>query len=167
MRLLKVDLLTLRMPLVSPFTTSFGQQTERYPLLVRVVADHLGREVTGWGECVALPDPVYSSEYLDSARDVLQRYLVPAVAMLPGRAWGAEAAASAMRDVVGHPMAKAALEMAILDAQLRPGGPVLPTTSASSPTVCPPGFLSVSNPLLPNWLMLSAVTLRRATDGSN
>jgi O-succinylbenzoate synthase len=121
MRLLDVELITLRMPLVAPFTTSFGRQDERFPLLVRLAADVGGTQGTGWGECVALPDPVYSPEYLDSAREVLARYLVPALAALPeaGAPWGAEAVAGALHHIVGHRMAKAALEMAVLDAQLR------------------------------------------------
>ena len=124
MRLREVELITLRMPLVAPFTTSFGQQDERFPLLVRLTAEIGGTEVTGWGECVVLADPVYSPEYLDSAREVLARYLVPALAALPdspqqGAPWGAEAVAGALHHIVGHPMAKAALEMAVLDAQLR------------------------------------------------
>ena len=36
--LLSLDLLTLRLPLVSPFRTSFGVQTDRTPMLVRVEA---------------------------------------------------------------------------------------------------------------------------------
>lgn len=121
MKLLAVDLITLRMPLVAPFTTSFGIQTERYPLVVRVNADVAGAETTGWGECVALRDPVYSPEYLDDARHVLQHYLLPMLADLPGD-WGAADVGPALAPIVGHPMAKAAIEMAVLDAGLRATG---------------------------------------------
>ena len=54
---MKVEMVELRriaMPLVRPFRTSFGTQTARDILLVRVVTD-VGE---GWGECVALADPV-------------------------------------------------------------------------------------------------------------
>ena len=34
-------------------------------------------EAEGWGECVAMSDPLYSSEYVDAAADVLRRFLVP------------------------------------------------------------------------------------------
>ena len=61
------------MPLVAPFRTSFGTQTARDVLLLRVVTD----EAEGWGECVAMSDPLYSSEYVDAAADVLRRFLVP------------------------------------------------------------------------------------------
>ena len=124
MRLLSVELMTLRMPLVTPFTTSFGTQTERFPLLLCVTAAHKGEEVEGWGECVALVDPVYSSEYLDGAREVLSRYLIPALFDYQdsGREITAETLDDCWGHIVGHRMAKAALEMAVLDAQLRSQG---------------------------------------------
>lgn len=45
-------------PLVSPFRTSFGVETGRDILVVRVETD----DAQGWAECVALADPLYSSE---------------------------------------------------------------------------------------------------------
>ena len=121
MRIIAFDLITVRLPLVSPFTTSFSTQTERTPLLVRLTAEHDGRQVIGWGECVALVDPVYSPEFLDGARTVLERYLIPRLFdwQESGRAVTAETVATALHHIVGHRMAKAALEMAVLDAQLR------------------------------------------------
>lgn len=56
----RIDLITIRMPLSAPFTTSFSTQTERCPLLVRAVASESGETVVGWGECVALAEPYYS-----------------------------------------------------------------------------------------------------------
>ena len=49
------------MPLVAPFRTSFGTETERDALLLRAVTD----EAEGWGECVAMGEPLYSPEYVD------------------------------------------------------------------------------------------------------
>ncbi|MGS0562675.1 o-succinylbenzoate synthase [Microbacterium aurugineum] len=117
----RVELITVRMPLVHPFTTSFSTQTERRPLLVRITASRDGRTVTGWGECVALFDPSYSPEYLDGAREMLRRFLVPSLLewQAAGRTVSAETVAAATAHVVGHRMAKAALEMAVLDAGLR------------------------------------------------
>ena len=123
MRLLNVELITVRLPLVSPFTTSFSTQTERTPLLIKLTVDVDGTEVVGWGECVALLDPLYSEEYLDGARDVLRRYLVPLLYQWQdaGHTVTAETVSHVLRHIVGHRMAKAALEMAVLDAQLRAG----------------------------------------------
>jgi O-succinylbenzoate synthase len=116
MKLTGVELRRIRMPLVAPFRTSFGSQTARDILLLRVVTD----EAEGWGECVAMSDPLYSSEYVDAAADVLRRFLVPALAAA-GRL-DAHAVAGVLAPFKGHRMAKAALEMGVLDAELRATG---------------------------------------------
>jgi O-succinylbenzoate synthase len=85
-------------------------------LLVRVVT----AAAEGWGECVAMTDPLYSSEYVDAAADVLRRHLVPA--LLAAGPVPATAVAEVLAPVKGHRMAKAALEMAVLDAELRAEG---------------------------------------------
>ena len=116
MKLTGVELRRIAMPLVAPFRTSFGTQTSRDVLLLRVVTD----EAEGWGECVAMSDPLYSSEYVDAAADVLTRFLVPAVAA--SDALDANAVAGLLAPFKGHRMAKAALEMGVLDAELRASG---------------------------------------------
>jgi O-succinylbenzoate synthase len=116
MRLDGVELRRVAMPLVTPFRTSFGVEHDRDVLLVRVVT----AEAEGWGECVAAAEPRYSSEYADGAADVLRRFLVPAAAALP--ALDPEALGPALAFVKGHRMAKAALELAVLDAWLRAKG---------------------------------------------
>lgn len=105
------ELRRIALPLVSPFRTSFSTQTERDILLVKAVTD--GAE--GWAECVSLPQPVYSPEYTEGAVDVLKRYFVPAVAGVRD----ANGVAQALHKFKGHPMAKAALETSLLDAELR------------------------------------------------
>jgi O-succinylbenzoate synthase len=116
MKLTGVELRRIRMPLVAPFRTSFGTETSRDVLLLRAVTD----DAEGWGECVAMSDPRYSSEYVDAAADVLTRFLVPALAAHPRL--DAHAVAPALARFRGHRMAKAALEAAVLDAELRACG---------------------------------------------
>ncbi|MFB6724364.1 o-succinylbenzoate synthase [Kribbella sp. NPDC056345] len=111
MKLTGVELRRVSLPLVSPFRTSFGTEVTRDALLVRAV----GTEAEGWGECVAMAGPLYSEEYVDGAIDVLRRYLVPAVANVSE----ATQVAPALAKFHGHRMAKAALETAVLDAELR------------------------------------------------
>ncbi len=122
MKLQGVDLIRIAMPLVSPFRTSFGTQTERDILLLRVVTD----ESEGWGECVAMTEPLYSSEYLESQADVIRRFFLPALGSPAGQSAlaqsGAAAVATLLHPFKGHRMAKAALEMAVLDAELRAAG---------------------------------------------
>jgi o-succinylbenzoate synthase len=110
-RLEGVELRRLRLPLVEPWRTALGTVTERQVLLVRAVF----AEAEGWGECVAMNEPTYSPEYVDGAADVLRRHLLPRLkAAAPA---DAASVAGALAAVKGHPMAKAALELAWLDAE--------------------------------------------------
>ncbi|MEX2626218.1 MAG: o-succinylbenzoate synthase, partial [Ilumatobacteraceae bacterium] len=120
-RIAAVELRRISLPLVSPFRTSFGAEHDRDVLLVRVVLDIAGRdESEGWGECVALREPVYSAEFVDAAELVIADHLVPR--LVHGGPLTAADVAGRLAPVKGHPMAKAALEMAILDAELRHRG---------------------------------------------
>jgi O-succinylbenzoate synthase len=110
----------VRLPLVSPFQTSFGVQTSRRILLVRAEVERDGVVTAGWGECVAGDEPTYSSEYVDGAALVMTNVLVPRLHAV-GDLTAAEVA-TVLAPVRGHPMAKAALEMAVLDAELRADG---------------------------------------------
>jgi O-succinylbenzoate synthase len=116
MKITGVELRRVAMPLVSPFRTSFGTETARDVLLVRVVTP----DAEGWGECVAMSDPLYSPEYADGAADVMRRFLIPALAAEPGIDGYAVGRVGA--PFKGHRMAKAALETAVLDAELRAAG---------------------------------------------
>jgi o-succinylbenzoate synthase len=102
-----VELIRVRMPYVRPFRTSFGTESNKDAILVRAVA---ADGLAGWGECVAMATPRYSGEWTDGAWLVLRDLLVPAT--LKGRAAG----------IRGHPMARAALESALLDLELRQQG---------------------------------------------
>jgi O-succinylbenzoate synthase len=111
-----IDLIRLHridMPLVRPFRTSFGTQEARDVLLVEVVSGGS----SGWAECVAMEWPGYSAEYVDGAVDVLVEHLIPA-ALGDGNGDPHEVHRR-LRRFQGHPMAKASLETAVLDAWLR------------------------------------------------
>ena len=114
------ELREIRLPLVAPFQTSFGVQTSRRILLVRAEVERDGAVVDGWGECVAGDEPTYSAEYVDGAALVIRNVLIPRLAAVPDLA--AADVAGVLEPVRGHPMAKAALEMAVLDAELRAAG---------------------------------------------
>jgi O-succinylbenzoate synthase len=105
------------MPLVSAFRTSFGVQTARDVLLV---VAHTSDGGIGYGECVALADPVYSEEYVEGAAYVLEHYLIPAVMAYDDLT--AAKVGELTSAFVGQRMAKAALELAVLDAQLQESG---------------------------------------------
>jgi O-succinylbenzoate synthase len=106
-----------RLPLVDPWVTRHGVTREREVLLVRAV---MGDGAEGWGECVAPAEPAYSSEYLGEALLTLRDHLLPR--LLEARPAGGAQVAAALAEVRGHQMAKAALETALLDAELRRRG---------------------------------------------
>ena len=111
-----VELRILRIPLVAPFTTSFGTETVREVIVVRA----LTADGEGWGEIVTGAAPRYSSEYTQGAWDVALRFLAPA--LLDRRLVAPHEIAEVLRPFVGHRMAKAGLELAVTDAALRAEG---------------------------------------------
>ncbi|WP_314453508.1 o-succinylbenzoate synthase, partial [uncultured Microbacterium sp.] len=111
-----VELRVLQIPLVSPFTTSFGTETVREVIIVTAETSD-GR---GWGEVVTQSEPSYSSEYTQGAWDVLARFLAPA--LLQRRTLAPEEVGGILDRVIGHRMAKAGLELAVIDAALRAEG---------------------------------------------
>jgi O-succinylbenzoate synthase len=115
-KLHSVEMRRIQLSLVAPFETSFGVQSKRDILLLKVITS----DGQGWGECVAGEEPTYSSEYVEGAQHVLIHHLLPRLLGRPRLE--AEEVGRVLRPVHGHNMAKAAIEMAILDAQLRARG---------------------------------------------
>ena len=113
-RLSEIRMYRLDMPLVRPFRTSFGTQETRDVLLLQAITDD---GISGWAECVAMEWPGYSYEYVDGAVDVLAEHLIPA-AVADGTI-DPHVVHRRLARLMGHPMAKAALETAVLDAWLR------------------------------------------------
>ena len=107
MKIEKVELREIRMPLVHPFETSFGRTTDRRILLVELVSEGL----RGWGEVTAGEGPFYSHETTETGWHVLKDFLVP---RLLGQELKAPAeAAKLFQPIRGHNMAKGALEAAV------------------------------------------------------
>lgn len=73
MKLERVDLQRIRIPLNSPFETSMGVETHKECILVRV---HSGGHV-GLGESVAMDVPIYNEEDVDTVWYMLEKYLIP------------------------------------------------------------------------------------------
>ena len=116
MKLERLELRRIALDLVTPFRTSFGVETQRDILLLRVTTD----TGDGWGECVASQEPAYSSEFVEGSALVIREHLWPA--MVTAGIGSASDVAPALARFKGHQMAKAALEMAVLDADLRATG---------------------------------------------
>ena len=114
MKLKEIELRIIHLPLVRPFRTSFGTQTSREVLMVKVVNEN---GTTGWAECVAMSEPLYSPEYVSGCLDLMKKFLIPALKSKPEIT--AEDVPVILKPFLGGQMAKASLETAILDAQLR------------------------------------------------
>jgi len=118
--ILKVDRLTLReirMPLREPFAISSGMMHERRICLLQL------RHVEGlvaWAECVADEMPNYSPETIDTAWLAIKEWIAPRVL---GKTFNGpeEVFAALEENFRGHRMAKAAVEMGTweLAAQLQ------------------------------------------------
>ena len=61
MRLDRITLREIRMPLVHFFETSFGRTTERCIVLVEVLSEG----VSGWGEVTCGENPFYNEEWTE------------------------------------------------------------------------------------------------------
>ncbi|MFI9149960.1 o-succinylbenzoate synthase [Streptomyces sp. NPDC053367] len=116
MRLERAEIVHVAIPLVTPFRTSFGTMTAKDTFLLHVVTD----EAEGWSEFAADPEPLYCSEFVAGAEIVLRDFLLPRAAALPRLTTAA--LRPALSQVKGHELAKAALETAVLDAELRAYG---------------------------------------------
>src|ERR1700685_3038727 len=113
---MKIRRLTLReihLRLRFPFETSFGKTELRRILLVEADVDG----ISAWGECTAGENPFYSYETAETAWLILRDYLWP---LVRGKEIGSAADAWEMLGRVrGHNMAKAALEIALWDAEAK------------------------------------------------
>ncbi len=109
MRIESLTLHHLSMPLVAPFETSFGRETERECILITLHADGL----TGYGECVASRDPGYSYETTGTAWHILKDFVAPMI--LGNDLEGTEAFQKRVAGIRGHHLAKAGIEMALWD----------------------------------------------------
>ena len=133
MELEALELRRVSLPLITPFRTSLGTQTARDVLLVRAVT----ADAEGWGECVAFVEPTYTSEYVEGAQHVIRHHLAPRLLAAAGLT--ADGVAGVLEPVRGHRMAKASLEMAILDAELQASGTPLCTYLGATRTAVDAG----------------------------
>ena len=132
MKIERLDLIHLRMPLLRPFETSFGRVAEKETILVRIESEG----VPGWGEAPVASTPGYSYETIQTAWHVIRDFLGPRLKDVEIARAGP--IAEFFSFVRGHPMAKAGIEMAVLDlfarVEGRPIAAVLGGTAKRIPT---------------------------------
>jgi o-succinylbenzoate synthase len=116
MKVERIILREIRMPLVTPFETSFGRTANRRILLVQADADG----VSGWGESVAGEGPFYAPETVETAWHILRDFLWP---LVKEREFAAATDVwEILSPVRGHNMAKGAIEAAVWDAEAKQKG---------------------------------------------
>lgn len=123
-RVVGFELVRLELELSSPWSSEAGSFGRRDSFLVRAVMKEErgdGMVVSeGWGECAALPQPTFNGEYTGGELEVAEKYLVPAALRWAGGS--ASELTRALAGTKGHGFAKAAMEAAVLDAELRLSG---------------------------------------------
>jgi O-succinylbenzoate synthase len=112
----RLELRLLKLPLVHFFETSFGRIYDKHFIVVR--AD--GEGATGYGECVAEQDPYYSAETNRTAWHIIEDFIAPRV--LGADFLHPRDVFPALKAIRGHNMAKAAVEMAAWDLYARQRG---------------------------------------------
>lgn len=143
MNIIRIELRVVRMPLRTPFATSFGALDRKDAVLIAVFSDDL----CGWGEVSAFPDPYYSYETVTTSMYVLRDYLAPLLLSNPDVS--PLAAAELAERVRGHPMAKAALETALLDLEAQQAGVSLWQHLGGARTQVPVGIsLGIERPVV-------------------
>ncbi len=134
MRLSSVELRLVELDLVAALGTATGTHARRPLVLVRLATD----EGEGAGECSALASPTYTEEYAAGAFQVLAEVLVPM--LLAAREFERSGdALAALSGVRGNKMAKAALEMAVLDVEGRTAGQSLASMIGADALSVPAG----------------------------
>ncbi len=116
MKLERIDVRHVCLPLKHPFETSFGRSVAKEFLLVSASADG----ITGHAECVADTDPYYLPETNDTVFHILRDFIVPLAFSLD--IGDPRDVLPALARVRGHEMAKACLEMAIWELLARRDG---------------------------------------------
>jgi len=109
---MRIDALTLyhlRLPLVTPFETSFGRIDHKECILVELRADGL----TGYGESAVEHDPGYNYETIVTAWHILKDFVAPLV--LGQDVVDADDFQRCVAGIRGHHLAKAGVEMALWD----------------------------------------------------
>lgn len=128
MKIESCELFETRFSMKAPFRTSFGAETSRRILIVKL----LGDGITAWGECTASDAPLYSYETVDTCRYVLKTFLLPRIL---GKSFpDLPSLRRTYEEIKGHNMAKAALEHALWDGLAKEKGLSLSTLMGGTRT---------------------------------
>lgn len=109
MKIDRIELRHVRLPLITPFETSAGREDAKDCILVRAWGDGL----VGWGESPVTADPFYVEETVGTAWPILLEFVIPRVL---GRSFSDPSELAAwLRPIRRNNMAKAGIEAAAWD----------------------------------------------------
>ncbi|MEW6697460.1 MAG: o-succinylbenzoate synthase [Bacillota bacterium] len=123
MQLHSITLRAMQMRMKAPFTTSFGTEWDKHFILVEV-RDEAGR--TGWGESVAMKEPLYNEETVGTNWLMMKEFLIPLLWQKPLQ--HPREVTDIFSRIRRNNMAKSALEGAIWDLYAKQQG--IPLSSA-------------------------------------
>jgi O-succinylbenzoate synthase len=130
MRIERIELRYIKLPLRGHFETSFIRSFDRDTIVVTAWADG----VAGWGESPVEDGPYYSAETVETAWHVQRDFLIPM--MLGQELETAAEAFDSMSLVRGHNMAKTGLEEALWDIEGKQKGlPVAQLLGSENPRI--------------------------------
>src|SRR5262249_37655657 len=117
LKLERIELREIELPLKSPFETSFGRTTRRRILIVKVI----NRDgVSGYGECVASEKPFFNHETIDTAWLITSKFVAPLLAK--SELENASQVNNVLAPIRENRMAKGGVEAAIWDLEARLAG---------------------------------------------
>jgi O-succinylbenzoate synthase len=114
LKLERIELREIELPLKYPFETSFGRTTRRRIMIVRVF-DESG--AFGYGECTAPEEPFFNHETIDTAWIIVKNAVAPLIQA--SKINGAAEVNDALARIRGNRMAKGGVETAIWDLEAR------------------------------------------------
>ena len=168
---MKIESITLHhisMPLIAPFETSFGRETDRQCIVITLQSEGL----TGYGECVASREPGYNYETTGTAWHILKDFVAPLI--LGKDVTDALDFQKRVEGIRGHHLAKAGMEMAIWDLLGKRDGKSLKEMFGGERDKVEVGVLDWDSenqprrwcePLIPFWRKAIAASRSRSSRG--
>ncbi|CAD2072075.1 o-succinylbenzoate synthase [Phocicoccus pinnipedialis] len=117
MNIEKILLHRLKMKMRTPFTTSFGTQIDRYVTIVELIDEN---GLSGFGECVAGEDPLYSEEFMDAALVAIKKYFGPL--LIQSKVTHPKSVTEVFKPFKRNMMAKSGIETAAWDLYAKQQG---------------------------------------------
>ena len=107
MKINSIELRKVALPMIHSFETSFGRLEHKETIIVKMTA---ASGAIGYGEASSFYAPLYNYETVDTCKYVLETFLIPTV--IGKDVASPEEFVANYKHIVGHPIAKTAIETA-------------------------------------------------------